>query len=83
MARGRVGISVRRLSGEGVGCGADHQAAITLDFDPASPRSVRPSGRKRKTPSTPDQPLGWSGASAEKSPPGFCRASWPASATAS
>ena len=66
-----------------VGAGLTTVPRLTCTSITARARSERPSGRKRKMPSTPDQPLGLVIASAEKSPPGFSRARLPASATPS
>ena len=66
-----------------VGAGLTTVPAPACTAITASARSERPLGRKRKMPSTPDQPLGLVMASAEKSPPCFSRARWPASDTPS
>src|SRR5215475_8126838 len=66
-----------------VGAGLTTTPRLVCTSITARARSERPSGKKRKMPSTPDQPLGLVIASTEKSPPDLTRARFAASATAS
>src|SRR5262249_30182728 len=66
-----------------VGAGLTTTPRLPCTSITASARSTRPSGRKRKMPSTPAQPLRLVIAWTEKSPPRLARARLAAKATAS